>query len=190
MFQDTMTRKLFSPAHDLFRDQVRRFVETEILPYHDDWEEQGVVSREVWENAGAAGMLCPTVPEAYGGSGADYLFSVVVIEEMARVGATGPGFSIHSEMAAPYLESFGSDDQKEYWLPRLVKGKPFPGLALTEPGAGSDLRRMTTSAKKTNSGYVLNGQKVFISNGQLGDVFFVAAKTKNEYATDSVSLPR
>lgn len=188
MFQDTMTRKLFSPAHDLFRDQVRRFVEMEILPYHDDWEEQGVVSREVWEKAGAAGMLCPTVPEAYGGSGADYLFSVVVIEEMARVGATGPGFSIHSEMAAPYLESFGSDDQKEYWLPRLVKGEAISGLALTEPGAGSDLRRMTTSAKKTNSGYVLNGQKVFISNGQLGDVFFVAAKTKNEYATDSVSL--
>jgi len=90
MFQDTMTRKLFSPAHDLFRDQVRRFVETEILPYHDDWEEQGVVSREVWENAGAAGMLCPTVPEAYGGSGADYLFSVVVIEEMARVVQLSP----------------------------------------------------------------------------------------------------
>ena len=90
MFQDTMTRKLFSPAHDLFRDQVRRFVETEILPYHDDWEEQGVVPREVWENAGAAGMLCPTVPEAYGGSGADYLFSVAVKKEVPRAASNGP----------------------------------------------------------------------------------------------------
>ena len=100
-----MTRKLFSPAHDLFRDQVRRFVETEILPYHDDWDEQGVVSREVWEKRVLRACFVPQCQEAYGGSGADYLFSVVVIEEMARVGATGPGFSIHSEMAAPYLEA-------------------------------------------------------------------------------------
>ncbi len=188
MFQDTMTRKLFSSEHELFRDQVRRFVEEEVLPYHEDWDEQGMVSREVWEKAGAAGILCPTVPEEYDGVGGDYLFSVVVMEEMARVGASGPGFSIHSEMAAPYLEKFGSEDQKSRWLPEMVSGKTITGIALTEPGAGSDLRRMATSAKKTNVGYVLNGQKVFISNGQLGDVFFVAAKTKNEYATDSMSL--
>ena len=188
MFQDTMRRKLFSQEHDMFRDQVRRFVETEVVPFLDEWDEQGVVSRGVWEKAGAAGMLCPTVPEEYGGVGGDYLFSVVVLEEMARVGASGPGFNIHSEMAAPYLERFGSENQKAQWLPRFVSGEAISGIALTEPGAGSDLRRMATSAKKTNAGYVLNGQKVFISNGQLGDVFFVAAKTKNEYATDSMSL--
>ena len=188
MFQDTMRRKLFSQEHDMFRDQVRRFVETEVLPFLDEWDEQGVVSRGVWEKAGAAGMLCPTVPEEYGGVGGDYLFSVVVLEEMARVGASGPGFNIHSEMAAPYLERFGSEHQKAQWLPKFVSGEAISGIALTEPGAGSDLRRMATSARKTNAGYVLNGQKVFISNGQLGDVFFVAAKTKNEYATDSMSL--
>lgn len=188
MIQDTMPRRLFSPEHDMFRDQVRRFIDTEVLPYHDRWDEEGVVSREVWEKAGAAGMLCPTVPEEYGGAGADYLFSVVVMEEMARVGASGPGFSIHSEMAAPYLERFGNEDQKSLWLPKFVSGRAISGIALTEPGAGSDLRRMSTSARKTNAGYVLNGQKVFISNGQIGDVFFVAAKTKDEYATDSMSL--
>ena len=188
MIQDTMPRRLFSPEHDMFRDQVRRFIEAEVLPYHDQWDEEGVVSREVWEKAGAAGMLCPTVPEEYGGVGADYLFSVVVMEEMARVGASGPGFSIHSEMAAPYLERFGNEDQKFLWLPKFVSGHAISGIALTEPGAGSDLRRMSTSARKTNAGYVLNGQKVFISNGQIGDVFFVAAKTKDEYATDSMSL--
>ena len=101
MIQDTMPRRLFSPEHDMFRDQVRRFIDAEVLPYHDQWDEEGVVSREVWEKAGAAGMLCPTVPEEYGGAGADYLFSVVVMEEMARVGASGPGFSIHSEMPRP-----------------------------------------------------------------------------------------
>ncbi len=188
MIQDTMPRRLFSPEHDMFRDQVRRFIDAEVLPYHDQWDEEGVVSREVWEKAGAAGMLCPTVPEEYGGAGADYLFSVVVMEEMARVGASGPGFSIHSEMAAPYLERFGNEDQKSLWLPKFVSGHAISGIALTEPGAGSDLRRMSTSARKTNAGYVLNGQKVFISNGQIGDVFFVAAKTKDEYATDSMSL--
>lgn len=188
MIQDTMPRRLFSPEHDMFRDQVRRFIDAEVLPYHDQWDEEGVVSREVWEKAGAAGMLCPTVPEEYGGAGADYLFSVVVMEEMARVGASGPGFSIHSEMTAPYLERFGNEDQKSLWLPKFVSGHAISGIALTEPGAGSDLRRMSTSARKTNAGYVLNGQKVFISNGQIGDVFFVAAKTKDEYATDSMSL--
>lgn len=188
MFNDIIKRDLFSSDHELFRDQVRRFIETEVLPYHDNWDEQGVVSREVWEKAGEAGMLCPTVPEEYGGPGADFLYSVVVIEEMARVGASGPGFSIHSEMAAPYLARFGSEAQKKRWLPEFVSGRSISGIALTEPGAGSDLRRLTTSAKKTNTGYVLNGQKVFISNGQIGDVFFVAAKTKNEYATDSMSL--
>ena len=188
MIQDTMPRRLFSPEHDMFRGQVRRFIDAEVLPYHDQWDEEGVVSREVWEKAGAAGMLCPTVPEEYGGAGADYLFSVVVMEEMARVGASGPGFSIHSEMAAPYLERFGNEDQKSLWLPKFVSGHAISGIALTEPGAGSDLRRMSTSARKTNAGYVLNGQKVFISNGQIGDVFFVAAKTKDEYATDSMSL--
>ena len=173
MFQDTMPRNLFSSEHELFRDQVRRFVKEEVLPNHDDWDEQGVVSREIWEKAGSAGMLCPTVSEEYGGVGGDYLFSVVVMEEMARVGASGPGFSIHSEMAAPYLERFGNEEQKSLWLPKMVTGRAISGIALTEPGAGSDLRRIATSAKKTNSGYVLNGQKVFISNGQIGDVFFV-----------------
>ena len=179
---------MFTADHNLFREQVKRFIETEIVPHHDAWDEAGVVPREIWLKAGETGMLCPTVPEEFGGPEADFLFSAVVVEEMAKVGASGPGFSIHSEMAAPYIANFGSPAQKEKWLPGCVSGETILGIAMTEPGAGSDLRSMTTSAKKTPGGYVINGQKVFISNGQIGDVFIVATKTKNEKSLDSMSL--
>ncbi len=188
MYQDVLKRDLFTSDHDMFRDQVRRFIETEIEPYHEAWDEDGVVSREVWEKAGQSGLLCPTVSEEYGGPGADYLYSAVVVEELGRAGASGPGFAVHSEMAAPYIMNFGSEEQKQEWLPKLVSAEAITGIAMTEPGAGSDLRKMTTSAKKTNRGYVISGQKVFISNGQLGDFFIVAAKTKKETSTDSMSL--
>jgi len=188
MFKDPIERDIFSSEHNMFRDQVRRFVETEMLPYHDDWDENGVVSRDVWEKAGEAGLLCPTVDEEYSGPGADFLYSAIVIEEMARAGTSGPGFNVHSEMATPYITHFGSEEQKKQWLPKLVAGEAISGIAMTEPGAGSDLRNISTSAKKTADSYVINGQKVFISNGQLGDVFIVATKTKNEKSLDSMSL--
>ena len=188
MLNNLMERELFTSDHELFRDQVRRFIQTEIVPFHDEWEEAGVVPRDIWLKAGETGMLCPTVPEEYSGSGAGFLYSVIVTEEMARFGASGPGFHIHSEMAVPYISNFGSEEKKQQWLPKCVSGEAIAGIAMTEPGAGSDLRKMSTTAKKTSDGYVLNGQKVFISNGQIGDVFIVAAKTKNDDSVDSVSI--
>lgn len=188
MLSDPVKRDLFNEEHSLFRTQVIKFVETEVLPYHNDWDEKGVVTREVWNKAGGAGMLCPTISETYGGPGADFLFSAIVIEEMARVGASGPGFNIHSEMAAPYISEFGSEKQKHHWLPKFVSGEAILGIAMSEPEAGSDLRRIATTAKKKGNEYIINGQKVFISNGQIGDVFVVAAKTQKDVSSKNMSL--
>lgn len=169
----------------LFRDQVRRFIAREIVPHHTQWEQDGIVPRALWRAAGEAGLLCCTVPQEYGGAGADYRASAIVIEELGRVGASGPGFIIHSEMAVPYIQNHGTERQKRDWLPRLVSGDAISGVAMTEPGAGSDLRAIATRARRTAQGYVLNGQKVFISNGQLADVLIVAAKIED---TQRISL--
>ena len=188
MLNDQAERDLFSEEHNMFRDQVKKFIAAEVLPYHDEWDEKGVVTKEVWHKAGEAGMLCPTVSETYSGPGGDFLFSTIVIEEMARVGASGPGFNIHSEMAAPYVSEFGNEKQKHQWLPKFVSGQAILGIAMSEPDAGSDLKRIATTAKKDGKEYVINGQKVFISNGQIGDVFIVAAKTDKDNSTNSMSL--
>jgi acyl-CoA dehydrogenase len=170
-------RKLFSPEHEQFRDTVRRFVEREIVPHHERWEEQGKVDRELWTKAGSAGLLCPNLPEAYGGYDADYLFNVVITEELARAGATGPGFAVHSDMVATYIATFGNDAQKAHWLPRMAAGEVIGALGLTEPSAGSDLKGIRTRAVREGDDYVINGQKVFISNGQLCDLIVLACKT-------------
>lgn len=160
----------------IFQEHVRRFCEREIAPFHRQWEQDGVVPREVWLAAGRAGLLCCTVAEEFGGAGADYAASAVVTHELGRIGATGPGFIIHSEMAAPYIQKLGTRAQKERWLPDLVSGRAIAGVAMTEPSAGSDLRAIRTRARPVEGGYALKGQKVFISNGQLADVLIVAAK--------------
>jgi len=188
MIHDVLPRPLFTDEHTLYRDMVRRFVEAEIVPHHAQWDDDGVVPRALWSKAGETGLLCPTVAEEWGGPGADFLYSAIVIEEMGRVWANGPGFIIHSEMAAPYIETHGTEAQKASWLPRLVSGEAVVGVAMSEPAAGSDLRGMKTRARQTDDGWVLNGQKVFISNGQLADVFIVAAKTGEGNGVDSVSL--
>lgn len=188
MISDTLPRPLFSVDHEVFRAQVRRFFEQEVTPYHAGWEDDGIVPRDIWLRAGETGLLCPTASEEFGGAGADYLYSTVVIEEQSRAWASGPGFFIHSEMAAPYISHFGSEAQKAQWLPKLVSGEAIIGVAMTEPEAGSDLLGMRTSARETDAGFVLKGQKVFISNGQLGDVFVVAAKTGDDRRPDSISL--
>ena len=171
------TRTLFAEEHDLFRETVRRFVEREIAPHHLQWEDDGVVPRDLWRKAGAAGLLCPDVPEAYGGPECDFLFNVVVTEEMGRGGFTGPGFSIHSDMASTYVGNFGSEEQKREWLPRMVSGDVVCAIAMTEPQAGSDLRGIRTRARRDGNHWVITGQKVYISNGQLADLIVVAAKT-------------
>jgi alkylation response protein AidB-like acyl-CoA dehydrogenase len=181
-------RELFNEDHEAFRDTVRRFIDNEIAPYHAQWEDNGVVPRELWRKAGAAGLLCCTVPEQYGGAGADYLFDVVVFEEMGRSGFTGPGFMIHCDLVATYIASFGSEAQKKQWLPKMVRGEAIGSLGMTEPHAGSDLKAIRTKAVRDGDDFVISGQKVFISNGQLCDVIVLATKTDSAAGAKGVTL--
>jgi acyl-CoA dehydrogenase len=181
-------RTLFLEEHDIFRESVRRFVEREIVPFHAKWEQDGVVPRALWLKAGAAGLLCCTVPEAYGGLGLDYLFDVVVFEELWRSGASGPGFLIHTDLVATYLLSFGTEEQKRKWLPKMVSGEAIGSLGMTEPHAGSDLKAIRTRAVRDGDDFVINGQKVFISNGQLCDFVVLATKTDSTAGAKGVTL--
>jgi acyl-CoA dehydrogenase len=181
-------RTLFREEHDIFRASVRKFVEREIVPFHAKWEEDGLVPRELWLKAGAAGLLCCTVPEAYGGMGLDYLFDVVVFEELWRSGASGPGFLIHTDLVATYLLSFGTEEQKRKWLPKMVSGEAIGSLGMTEPHAGSDLKAIRTRAVRDGDDFVINGQKVFISNGQLCDFVVLATKTNSDAGAKGVTL--
>ncbi len=181
-------RTLFDEEHDIFRESVRRFVEDEVVPHHPAWEEAGVVSREVWLKAGEQGLLCPTVPEQYGGPGADFRYSTVVVEELARVGATGPAFHLHSDIVAPYIVQYGSEEQKQEWLPRMVRGEAIGAIAMSEPGAGSDLQNIQTRAVRDGNHFVINGQKIFITNGQLADIVILVTKTDPALGAKGVSL--
>ena len=181
-------RTLFSSDHEIFRDAVRKFIAREITPFHAQWEHDGIVPRELWHKSGAAGMLCCAVPEAYGGAGAEWLYDVVVFEEMARAGATGPGFMIHTDLVATYLSSFGSEAQKSTWLPKMVSGEVIGSLGMTEPHAGSDLKNIRTRAVRDGDDYVINGQKVFISNGQLCDLIVLATKTDGAAGAKGITL--
>jgi acyl-CoA dehydrogenase len=181
-------RTLFREEHEMFRQSVRKFVEKEIVPHHAQWEHDGIVPRELWLKAGQQGMLCCTVPEEYGGLGLDYLFDVVVFEELWRVGASGPGFLIHTDLVATYILSFGTEAQKKKFLPKMVSGEWIGSLGMTEPHAGSDLKAIRTKAVRDGDDFVINGQKVFISNGQLCDVLVLATKTDSEAGAKGVTL--
>ncbi len=183
-----MTVAPYTAEHEAFRDQVRRFVAREVTPYHQSWERDGLVPRALWEKAGAAGLLCCGVPEAYGGPGGDFGFAAVVIEEFARAGATGPGFSVHSDIVAPYILHYGSEDQKREWLPRLASGSAIGAIAMTEPGAGSDLQGIAATAHADGNHLVVNGQKTFITNGQSADLIVVVAKTAPDKGAHGTSL--
>jgi acyl-CoA dehydrogenase len=181
-------RSLFREEHEMWRATVRRFVEKEIVPFHAQWEHDGIVPRELWLKAGAHGMLCCTVPEQYGGLGLDYLFDVVVFEELWRVGASGPGFLIHTDLVATYLLTFGTEQQKLEWLPKMVRGEAIGSLGMTEPHAGSDLKAVRTQAIRDGDDFVINGQKVFISNGQLCDLVVLATKTDSSAGAKGITL--
>src|ERR1700690_3268634 len=183
-----MERTIFREEHHIFRESVRRFVDREIVPFHAHWEKDGIVPRELWLKAGAEGLLCCTVPEEYGGMGLDYLFDVVVFEELWRSGASGPGFLIHTDLVATYLLSFGTEAQKRQWLPKMVSGQAIGSLGMTEPHAGSDLKAIRTQARRDGDDFVINGQKVFISNGQLCDVIVLATKTDSAAGASGVTL--
>ena len=171
-------RPILEPEHESFRRTVRSFIEKEVAPHHEQWEADGQVSREVWTRAGAQGLLCFDVAEEYGGPGVpDFRYNMVLAEEMDRAGATGPGFSIHTDIIVPYLSSLGTPEQKQRWLPGCVSGQTITAIAMTEPGAGSDLQGIRTSAVDKGDHYVLNGSKTFISNGAMADLVIVVART-------------
>jgi acyl-CoA dehydrogenase len=182
-------RTLFTAEHEAFRDSFRRFVEKEVTPFHDSWEEQGYVDREVWRAAGANGFLCMTMPEAYGGAGADRLYSVAQMEEIARAGVSGIGFGLHSEIVAPYILHYGTEEQKKKYLPLLATGEMVGAIAMSEPAAGSDLQGVkSTAIRQADGSYLLNGSKTFITNGWHADLVIVVAKTDPTAGAKGTSL--
>ena len=183
-----LPRKLFSEEHELYRDQVRRFIEREITPHHAKWEKDKVVPRSVWLAAGRAGLLCPSISAEYGGCGGDRLHSTVVIEELARAGATGPGFALHSDIVAPYILAYGAEEQQRRYLPAMARGEIIGAIAMSEAGAGSDLQGVRTTAVRRGNGYVLNGSKTFITNGQNADLVIVVAKTDPALGAKGITL--
>ncbi|TCP12951.1 acyl-CoA dehydrogenase [Simplicispira metamorpha] len=174
--QDISMRPVFREDHEQFREQARRFIEREIVPHLHAWEAEGIVPKSVWLKAGEAGLLCSTVPEAYGGAGGDFGHSAVMIEELARVNATAVGFTTHSEIVAPYIVAYGTEEQKQRWLPKMVSGETIGVIAMSEPGIGSDLRSMRTTAVRGEDIYTINGQKTFITNGGNADLAVTATK--------------
>ncbi|MFG6448855.1 acyl-CoA dehydrogenase family protein [Roseateles sp. BYS180W] len=185
---NTLPRLLLGDDHEGFRQAFRRFLEQEVQPHHADWETQGMVDRELWRRAGALGYLCASTPEQYGGAGVDERFEVVIMEEVARAGASGLGFSLHSEIVAPYILAYGSESQKQHYLPRLASGEMVGAIAMTEPGAGSDLAGVRSTAQDCGEHYLLNGSKTFITNGWHADLVIVVAKTDPSAGAKGVSL--
>ena len=182
-------RSIFSEEHEAFRDSYRRFAEREIAPFHEAWEERGYVDREVWQKAGENGFLCMTMPEEYGGAGADRLYSVVQMEENARGGYSGIGFSLHTNIVAPYVERYGTPEQKQKYLPAMARGEIIGAIAMSEPAAGSDLQGIkATAIKQSDGSYLLNGSKTFITNGWHSDVVIVVAKTDPTGGAKGTSL--
>ena len=172
-----MRRDVFSDDHEQFRTQVRRFVDKEVAPKVEEWNARGTSDRATWKRAGDEGLLGVCAPTEYGGAGADFLYATVVNEELARVRAHAMMLSLHSDIVMPYLTTYGSEEQKRQWLPGTITGDVLLGIAMTEPGTGSDLANVQTTARRDGDHYVLNGAKTFISNGQIGDLFVVVART-------------
>lgn len=186
-----MERTIFEAEHMMFRDAFRSFLEREVLPFHAQWEHDKIVSREVWQRAGQQGFLCMDVPEEYGGAGVpDFRYNQIVGEESWRAGATGigVGFGLHSDVAVPYLLHYANAEQKQRWLPQVVSGEAVMAIAMTEPGAGSDLAAVRTTAIREGDHYVLNGQKTFITNGIMSDLVIVVGKTDPTQGRKGISL--
>ncbi len=180
---------VYTSEHEDFRKTARTFYEREVVPFHDQWERDGIVPRELWLKAGEAGLLCFDVPEEYDGPGVvDFRYNVVLSEEQTRAGASGPGFSVHTDIIVPYLTSLGTDEQKRRWLPGCVSGEKITAIAMTEPGAGSDLQGVRTTAVDKGDHYLLNGSKTFISNGIHADLVIVVARTDPEAGHKGISL--
>ena len=184
-----MERTLFDADHDSFRDTVRAFCDKQIAPFHADWEAAGIVPRELWTAAGSLGLLGFMVPAEYGGGGVrDFRYNAVLAEELTRVGASGVAFGVHTDINAPYLLDLTTDEQKARWLPGFCSGETITAIAMTEPGAGSDLQAIRTTARRDGDSYVLDGAKTFISNGISADLVIVAATTAPGTGAAGLSL--
>jgi alkylation response protein AidB-like acyl-CoA dehydrogenase len=183
------TPTIYEQEHEDFRATVRAFMEKEVVPHHEQWEKDGQVSRDVWLKAGETGLLCFDVPEEYGGAGIkDFRYNAIVSEEISKVGASGIGFPVHTDIIVPYITELGTEEQKQRWLPGLVSGELISAIAMTEPGAGSDLQGIRTNAVDKGDHYVLNGSKTFISNGIMSDLVIVVARTDPDAGHQGISL--
>lgn len=184
-----LPRKLFTSDHEAFRETVRKFYEKEVVPNIEKYEKQQHVDRDLWNKAGELGLLCTTMPEQYGGSGVDRLYSMILIEEQAYAMDSSTGFSLHSDIVANYINNFGNEAQKQHWLPKMATGETVTAIAMTEPGTGSDLQAVRTTAVLDGDDYVINGSKIFITNGYLCDMAIVVCKTgNNEKGSTNLSL--
>ena len=184
-----LPRNLFNAEHEAFRETVRKFYAKEVVPNIEKYEQQQHVDRELWNKAGTMGLLCATMPEAYGGSGVDRLYSMILIEEQAYAMDSSTGFSLHSDIVANYINNFGNEAQKHYWLTRMASGETVTAIAMTEPGTGSDLQAVRTTAVLDGDDYIINGSKIFITNGYLCYMAIVVCKTgDSEKGSANLSL--
>ncbi len=183
-----MRRTIFNEEHELFREQFKKFCAREVTPNVDRWEEQRLVDRDAWRKAGEQGFLCPTLDPKYGGSGVDFGYAAIIDEEIIRAGSSGFALSLHNDIVVPYLDTYGTEEQRQRWLPGCATGEIVTAIAMTEPNTGSDLAAIKTTAIRDDGHYVLNGQKTFISNGILCDLVIVAAKTDPQSTHAGVSL--
>ena len=180
MSLDTIPRSAYNEDHEAFRQSVRQFLLKEVAPNAKQWQEDGIVPKSIWPKAGEVGMLCPTAPVEYGGLGLDFGYNAIVDEESAYYGGAATGFSLQSDIVVNYITSYGSEEQKQHWLPKMISGEVITAIAMTEPGTGSDLQAMKTTAKKDGNHYVINGSKTYITNGQNADLILVCVKTDTE----------
>ena len=181
-------RNLYDSDHEMFRDSLRKFLEVEAMPHHEQWEKDGMVSDEIWLKAGEQGFLCPMIPEEYGGLATDFRYNCIVNEEIGRSGCTGLGWTLHNDITVPYIVRYGSEEQKKKYLPRFITGELITAIAMTEAGAGSDLQGTKTTAVLDGDHYILNGSKTFITNGQKAGLVIVVAKTDSSAGSKGISL--
>lgn len=183
-----LARSLYNEDHQLFRESVKKMYDKELVPFVEQWETEGLVSREFWRACGDNGMLLPDIPEQYGGMGLDFKFNAIILEETALAGTTGPAFGVHNDIVAHYIHNYGSEKVKHEWLPKMATGEAIGAICMSEPSTGSDLKEVRTKATPVDGGFILNGSKTFITNGINADVAVIAARVGDDSGAKSISL--
>jgi acyl-CoA dehydrogenase len=184
----SIPRTVFDETHERFRSSVAQFIESEVLPDYAAWEQAGRTPRDIWARAGEVGILGTSIAENYGGSGGGFLFDAIVLEELGRYGIAAPAWDMHAHIVAPFIVEFGSEEQKSSWLPPMVRGETIAAIGLTEPGGGSDLKSLRTTARLDGNGYIINGSKTFITNGLIADRILLATTTDRSIGAKGVTL--